>query len=406
MKTLDQAKKLFLQVAEFAGERQEVIGGYTVTESAAKLPFMSEDEFKELQKSIEQHGLQEKIELNDEDKIVDGRNRMLACLACDIEPEFEYKSNFLEEADEVEVKNLRRRHLSAGIRASMYLKIHGLPVEDSEEMQDLEVESALVPKAVSESPAKATEPPAAKAEKKPQKTRAEAAREAGVSVRAMQQATNVVKHAVPEIAEAVASGVIPLATGEAVSTLPDEEQLEVVSSKQEAQIARDAKKKEKEVRNQANWKTFDLTKWMPSFDTKVSKMLDAVPPDLRDRCHRHMAESLGSTVRVEKDTEDMLNAASIVGYVEEVIARLPKSERSTCELAIAERYSSVVRATNSESALTAIETILAGLSESQKKKTEIALRKQYSPIEKADAKPARKTKAKGSTADADTAKKA
>jgi hypothetical protein len=184
-----------------------------------------------------------------------------------------------------------------------------------------------------------------------------------------------------------------LAAGEAVATLPEEEQVAVVSSKEEAQIAKNAKEKEREIRQQNTWKTFDLQKWMPSFDKKVSKMLAAVPPDLRDRCHRHMAETLGSTVRVEKETEDLLNAESIIPYIEEMIAGLPKSERAPCELAIANRYASVVRAKDCDAALVAINAVIEGLSEAQKKKVDSALRKQYAPAPAADGKPARKAKA-------------
>jgi hypothetical protein len=400
MKTIEQAQALYMQVGEFGGERQEIIGGYEVCEAAAKLPLMSEDEFRELQESLLKHGLHEKIELNDQDKVLDGRNRLLACLACDIEPEFRYKESFLDEIDEVEVKNLRRRHLPAGVKAMTYLRLHGLPEEDAK------TSAVVAPATVASAPEEATEAPVkvdaqeqpaagkpATSEQKPaatKKTRVEAAREAGVSVRAMQQAVNVEKHAVKEIQDAVATGQISVSAGEAIATLPEEEQIEVVSNKDEAQRAKDAKEKERQIRLEDQWRTFDLTKWMAAFDRKMSKILAAVPPDLRDRCHRHGADSFGSTVRVEKETEDLLNAESIVPYVEGIISGLPKSERASSELAIANRYASVVRAKDSDSALAAIGTIIEGLSEPQKKKLDSALRKQYAPAPSADAKPSRK----------------
>jgi hypothetical protein len=390
MKTKAEAIALFMQVAEFGGEKQEIIGGYQVCEPAAKLPLMSDEEFMELQESILKHGLQEKIELNEEEKVLDGRNRLLACLACDVEPEFKYKESFLEDVDQVEVKNLRRRHLAAGIRAMAYLRLHGQPVDDAEETVEEEIETQ---DDATEEPVVVVQKPVAKpADPIADKKRVDAAREAGVSVRAMQQAVNVTKHAVPEVQDAVATGKMTLAAGEVVSTLPEDEQLEVVSSKDEAEIAKAAKEKERELRQQANWRTFDLAKWMPSFDKKVSKMLAAVPPDLRDRCHRHMAETLGSTVRVEKETEDLLNAESIIPYMEDIIAGLPKSERAPCELAIANRYASVVRAKDCDAALAAINAVIEGLSEAQKKKVDAALRKQYAPAPTVDEKPARKAK--------------
>ena len=277
-----------------------------------------------------------------------------------------------------------------------YLKLHGLPEEDARPS------AVVVPAANVSAPDEATEAPAKPAARKaatteqkpaePKKTRVEAAREAGVSVRAMQQAVNVTKHAVPEVQEAVATGQIPLSSGEAIATLPEDEQIEIVSNKEESQRASDAKEKERQIRQQEQWKTFDLTKWMASFDRKMSKILAAVPPDLRDRCHRHGADQFGSTVRVEKETEEFLNAESIVPYVEDIISGIPKVERASCVLAIANQYASVVRVKDSDAALAAIASIMEGLSEPQKKKLESALRKKYAPEPEADAKPARKGK--------------
>jgi hypothetical protein len=390
MKTIEEAKALFLQVTEFSGERQEIIGDYTVCEAAAKLPFMNEEEFRELQESIIKHGQQEKIEQNQYASILDGRNRLLACLALGRVPDFVTQESLLSEADEVEVKNLRRRHLPAGVKAMTYLKLHGLPEENASVVPAANVSA---PDEAAEAPAKPAARKAATTEQKPaepKKTRVEAAREAGVSVRAMQQAVNVTKHAVPEVQEAVAAGQISLSSGEAIATLPEDEQIEIVSNKEESQRASDAKEKERQVRQQEQWKTFDLTKWMASFDRKMSKILAAVPPDLRDRCHRHGADQFGSTVRVEKETEEFLNAESIVPYVEDIISGIPKVERASCVLAIANQYASVVRVKDSDAALAAIASIMEGLSEPQKKKLESALRKKYAPEPEADAKPARK----------------
>ena len=377
MKSLSDAIALYMQVTEFAGERQERIGGYDVCPEAAMLPLMTEEEFAELQQSIEEDGLRNAIKLNAQEKVVDGRNRFLACLACDIEPTFEYSE--IDDVKEVDIQNFKRRNMEPGRRAIYYLRLHGLP------------EDSAVLKAADPAPEAAKTEGKSKADRKPgaasttmvatgpKKTREEAAKEAGVAVRTLQQATNVMKHAEPEIQDAVASGDIPVSAGEAIATLPPEEQREIVNAGSSAEITQAANDKERQIRQEQQWATFDFKKWSKSYANKASKTLAAVPPDQHDRCKSFMAEVHGSTVRLEKETESFLNAESIVPHVEEIISGIPKSERASSELALANRYASVVRAKDSEAAMTAISTILEGLSEPQRKKTEKALREKYAP---------------------------
>jgi hypothetical protein len=88
----------------------------------------------------------------------------------------------------------------------------------------------------------------------------------------------------------------------------------------------------------------------------------------------------------------LLNAESIVPYIEGIISGLPKSERASSELAVANHYASVVRVKDSDAAMAALGMILEGLSEPQRKKTESALRTQYAPAPACDAKPGKKAK--------------
>jgi hypothetical protein len=73
---------------------------------------MAPDEFKDLVESIHRHGLQHPIVIY-EDKVLDGRHRLRACLEASVEPRF----TTFEGSDPtayVVAANVKRRHLNAG----------------------------------------------------------------------------------------------------------------------------------------------------------------------------------------------------------------------------------------------------------------------------------------------------
>lgn len=77
---------------------------------ADRFPMMGDEEFDLLVNDILEHGLQNKIVLYEE-QILDGRNRYLACLKADIEPEFvEFTGK--DPVAFVYSVNVHRRHLS------------------------------------------------------------------------------------------------------------------------------------------------------------------------------------------------------------------------------------------------------------------------------------------------------
>lgn len=370
MSKLEQAIEEFMVVSEFAGVRREEIGGYVVSEFASMLPMMTEDEFDEHCDSISKHGLGTPIKLNGDGVIVDGRHRMLGCLVTGIEPKFVYTD--LDDETEVVIDNLNRRHMDAGAKAMVWLKFNG------NQKRGKAVETAAPDAREPRTNQRATAETVAHTETpKAQKTRKDAAKEAGVSARLMQQAANVFEKGTDELQQAVIDGNLSVKAAEKVAELPPEEQGKIVTSAIEGKDSKSSKAASREANESASIKTFDFSKWGPSFDKKVSKMLAGVPSDQRDRCQRHMAETLGSTVRVEMDTEQMLNAESIVPWVEDLIAGLAKSERASSELAIANRYASVVKIKDAEAAIIAIDTIMDGLSAAEKKKVVASLREQY-----------------------------
>lgn len=366
--SIEQAKKQFMQTTEIMGETREVIGGYPVAAAASKMPFMTDREFEELQISIADQGLHERIELNSDEEIVDGRNRMLACLAQDVEPMIKYAESECSDETLVDIRNLRRRHIEPGPRAILYLKLSGQDVELKDEVSQ-ESETPVVsetakPKA--EKPKAEAKPEAKPAEQKPKsKTVEEQASEAGVSVRTMHSARTVVGKGIEEVSQAVVDGELPIHRAEQIAKKPQEEQRE------EIQAERTGKKRE------VSEATFNYDGWLSSMEKRFSKILASVPPGLRDRCHRGLAESFGSTVRMERETADMMNSEGVVPYVEQLISEMPKPERAGAEKAIAERYSSVVVAKDSDAALLKINSIVESLSEREKKKLAAVLGEQF-----------------------------
>lgn len=316
----------YMEVSEFAGERHERIGDYDVNVEASKLPLMSEDEFEMLCKSLVEHGLRNPIVLGSDNEIVDGRNRYLGCLAMGLQltgQDFEYIDG--DSKIEVITANIPRRNTTPKVRAELWLKLHGMP-EDRRKVQESKVETEDETEVVESKPVV--------------KTREDAAKEAGVSDRTLAKAIKA-KKAEDEAKES------------------DEEK-----------AARAEKESTRRKRPKKSDAQFDLTKWKPSFDLKVSKLLAKVPQDMRDICHRQMAESLGSRVSMENVVSADLNSESIVECIERIVQDLPKSEHKPSELAIAQRYSGAIKVKDAETAVESIKAILEGLNDTQRKKAE------------------------------------
>jgi len=118
-------------------------------EVANIFPLMQGDEFEGLKADIARHGLQEPICVDQDGKIIDGRNRYRACMELGIEPH-RFVVKFLQTAEELTAyvisKNLHRRHLNETQRGVIAAKMANMERGgDRPSQKDSNFESANLP---------------------------------------------------------------------------------------------------------------------------------------------------------------------------------------------------------------------------------------------------------------------
>lgn len=97
-------------------------------------PLMSGDELQALVDDISLHGLQEPI-WRHEGKIIDGRNRFIACLKAGVSPKYRDWDGKGSLVEFVVSLNLHRRHLSSGQRAAAGTEIEELLAKEAKARQ-------------------------------------------------------------------------------------------------------------------------------------------------------------------------------------------------------------------------------------------------------------------------------
>jgi protein gp37 len=173
-------------------------GKFKVHPFADEFPLLEGDELARLVADIKANGLMQAITLAaDNETIVDGRNRYLACNEARVDPRFDtLPQTFTEEQIIAYIwsANGERRHLTAGQRAFLALKIEELLAEEAKQRQRLggELKGKL-----EENFPQARIPRRAQA-------RDSAGKQASVSGKAVQQAKAVAKS--PDLAKDVKSG--------------------------------------------------------------------------------------------------------------------------------------------------------------------------------------------------------
>jgi protein gp37/ParB-like chromosome segregation protein Spo0J len=179
--------------------------------AADLFPMVDGAEFAELCADIKERGLHQPITIWTDGTLLDGRNRLLACY----ETHQEVVLDRYEGSDPVQFSlsaNLHRRHLNAGQRAFVALKVRELLQPAAKERQgertDLKPKAPDISADLRESlQAQVALPSAMSAEQR--KTTAQAAKAVGASPRAVEQAARVERSA-PDLLPQVQAGTMAL----------------------------------------------------------------------------------------------------------------------------------------------------------------------------------------------------
>lgn len=165
-------------------------------------PLMEGADFEVLCKSIAERGLLEPIVLF-EDKILDGRNRYRGCQKTVVVPRFEeYKGN--DPLGFVFAKNVERRHLTPSQRGIAAARMANLN-HGGNRRNDQAAKLPVAPV-----------------------TQEQAAEAFRISERTVRDARKVLDQGVPELAQAVTAGRIPVSSAVKLTTLSPDKQAEVV----------------------------------------------------------------------------------------------------------------------------------------------------------------------------------
>ena len=184
--------------------------GLEFHEVANIFPLMSDKDAIEFKSDIKANGLREPIWLY-EGKIIDGRNRYNACMAVGVEPVYNtWVGNEVDLVPFVVSLNLHRRHLNESQRAMVGARLADMKRGDNQHTKILGT------------------------------TQAQASGLLKVSDESIRSAKKVQSQGVPELQTAVESGSVAVSTASEITTLPPEEQTELVA-RGEAEIIKKAK---------------------------------------------------------------------------------------------------------------------------------------------------------------------
>jgi hypothetical protein len=170
------------------------IAGYETHPAADVFPLMEGEELQKLADDIRANGQRDAIVLH-ENRILDGRNRYLACLRAGVTPRFVSSTRIessLSPIAYVVSYNLRRRHLDASQRAMIGAEL--IPLFKAEAKERQRAAGGAHPGPL---PANLPEPGEA---------REKVAEAMNVSPRSVETARRVLQEAPPEVVEAVKAG--------------------------------------------------------------------------------------------------------------------------------------------------------------------------------------------------------
>lgn len=235
-------------------------------------PLMSGAEYDALRDDIAANGLLEPIWLHSDGRIIDGRNRYIACRDTGVTP----KWRVYEGPDEGLVKfvvslNLKRRHLDEGQRAMVAGKVANLPLGGGIYRR---------PNLVSDNGISLVD----------------AAETLNVSRSSVISARKVISDGIPELVDAVEAGDVSVSAAAEVATLPPDEQIAVLLVGPDEVI--EEAKKIKEMRKQARQAKKQKEKM-----ERIAQVVATSPPPVSPRLIVGRAEYVPE---IEDETVDLI----------------------------------------------------------------------------------------------------
>jgi hypothetical protein len=189
---------------------------------AELFPPMTLAEFEQLCDDIQQHGLQEDIVVH-EGKVLEGRNRYLACLARGLEARFRpYAGECGSPLAFVVARNLHRRHLTESQRALVAARLKPLFEEEARQRQVAsQIRGDVFPAVKNSSPPRES--------KEERRSVHKAAELMNVSRFSVQAADKVQKQGIEALTAAVAAGKISVSLAARIAVLTAEQQQGVIA---------------------------------------------------------------------------------------------------------------------------------------------------------------------------------
>ena len=185
---------------------------------AALFPMLDDEELQKLADDIRQNGQLYPIILDNDSRVVEGRNRLVACRLAGVEPEFEARD--LDDSDALALvigANINRRHLTDSQRADIAAKLANIqPGARKGNRNATKNEPADLPVCSDEA-----EPPV---------TQAAAAELLHVSERSVRSAAKVQRKGTPELQAAVQDGFVAVSKAAELADLPAVEQPAAVAA--------------------------------------------------------------------------------------------------------------------------------------------------------------------------------
>lgn len=283
----------------------EKLFGYEVHPLASQFPLLEGPEFDELVASVKEVGLRKPIKTDVDGKIVDGRNRLRACMKAGVDPAF---SQLNENDDILQIivqENILRRHLTTSQRSMLAADLSeatvGRPAKDSTTVSS-----------------------------------ATAAKKLGVSRSSVADAKTVKKDGDPALVKAVEDGKIDVKPAARIAKLPAEEQRAAV-----AEVVQSGGKS----RSKPSDAQFSRDKWRAKAEVALSRSLSDAPPDLQDWARGTWRDITGGSLRKEAkidipDGDDvaLYDADDVISRIEAMLKEIPVGERKGIKQAIGEHF--------------------------------------------------------------------